>query len=118
MGKQVAVTRSGTTSTGRSPVEAATALEQAGAGELLVTSIAHDGVMQGYDLDLIKAVSSAVTIPVIACGGASHVNDLRRAVQEGGASAASAGSLFVYQGKHRAVLVNFPSQDVRDGLFV
>jgi cyclase len=73
--------------------------------------------MQGYDLELISEVTAAVSIPVIACGGAGSLDDLRLAVRDGGASAASAGSLFVYQGKHRAVLVNFPSQDIRDRLF-
>ena len=115
--KRMATIRSGTKDTGRDPVELARALERAGAGELLVTSIENDGMMQGYDLTLIRDIAAAVSVPVIACGGASGVDDLRQAVREGGASAASAGSLFVYQGKHRAVLVNFPSQDVRDQLF-
>ena len=117
LGRRVAMVRSGSKSTGRDPVELAKALEQQGAGELLVTSIEHDGMMQGYDLGLIRDIASAVSVPVIACGGASGVDDLRLAVRDAGASAASAGSLFVYQGKHRAVLVNFPSQDVRDRLF-
>jgi cyclase len=116
-GATVATTRGGTKSSGRTPVEMARAMEQAGAGELLLTSIPHDGEMRGYDLALIKQVSAAVSIPVIACGGAGTLDDLRLAVRDGGASAASAGSLFVYQGKHRAVLVNFPSQDVRERLF-
>ena len=116
-GAREAVTRGGTKSTKRAPAELARAMEQAGAGELLITSVEHDGQMQGYDLELIREVTAAVSIPVIACGGAGRLDDLRLAVREGGASAASAGSLFVYQGKHRAVLVNFPSQDIRDGLF-
>ena len=116
-GKRDVVTRSGTKSTKRGPVELARAMEQAGAGELLLTSVVHDGKMQGYDVDLIREVTAAVSIPVIACGGAGSLADLRLAVLEGGASAASAGSLFVYQGKHRAVLVNFPAPDVRDRLF-
>jgi cyclase len=116
-GKSEGVTRAGTKSTGRGAVELARTMEQAGAGELLITSIAHDGMMQGYNLELIKQVAAAVTIPVIACGGAGSLNDLRLAIREAGASAASAGSLFVYQGKHRAVLVNFPSQEIRDRLF-
>ena len=116
-GKRVAMIRSGEKSTGRDPVELARELEGHGAGELLVTSIENDGMMEGYDLGLIRDVATAVSVPVIACGGASDVQDLRLAVREGRASAASAGSLFVYQGKHRAVLVNFPSQDVRDRLF-
>jgi cyclase len=116
-GKTEGVTHSGTKSTKKGPVELARAMEQAGAGELLVTSIEHDGQMQGYDLDLIRQVAAAVAIPVIACGGAGNLDDIRLAVRDAGASAASAGSLFVYQGKHRAVLVNFPAQDVRERLF-
>ena len=117
-GKRDVVTRSATKSMKRDPVTLARTMEQAGAGELLLTSVERDGEMQGYDLDLIREVTAAVTIPVIACGGAGSLDDLRLAVREGGASAASAGSLFVYQGKHRAVLVNFPSQEVRDHLLV
>jgi cyclase len=114
--KPVAVTHGGTRSTKRHPVELAQAMVRAGAGELLLTAIGRDGRMEGYDLELIKEVTAAVSVPVIACGGAGALEDLRLAVHEGGASAASAGSLFVYQGKHKAVLVNFPSQDVRDKL--
>jgi len=117
IGGRECVTRSATQSTKRAPAELARAMEGAGAGELLLTSVAHDGKMEGYDLELIKEVTAAVSVPVIACGGAGKLDDLRRAVREGGASAASAGSLFVYQGKHKAVLVNFPSQEVRDRLF-
>lgn len=110
-------TRSGSKGTGRAPADLARALEDAGAGEILLTSIPNDGQMQGYDLPLIRSVVAAVSVPVIACGGAGSATDLRRAVVEGGASAAAAGSLFVYQGRHRAVLVNFPSEDVRERLF-
>jgi cyclase len=117
LGSPEGMTRCGTRSTGRAPADLARDVEKAGAGELLLTSIAHDGQMQGYDVALIKQVSAAVSIPVIACGGAGSLDDLRLAVKEGGASAASAGSLFVYQGRHRAVLINFPSQAVRDRLF-
>jgi cyclase len=116
-GTREAVTRCGTKSTKRAPAELARAMAQAGAGELLLTSVEHDGQMHGYDLELIREVTAVVSIPVIACGGAGNLDDLRLAVTEGGASAASAGSLFVYQGKHRAVLVSFPSQDIRDRLF-
>ena len=73
-------------------------------------SIDRDGTFSGYDLDLIRSISSAVTIPVIACGGAGTRDDLRRAIVEGGASAAAAGSIFVYQKANRSVVVNYPSQ--------
>lgn len=80
----------------------------AGAGELLLTSVDRDGMMAGYDLDLIKRVTHLTNVPVIAAGGAGNVEHLREAVQVAGASAVSAGSMFVFHGKHRAVLINYP----------
>ncbi len=85
------------------------ALVKAGAGELFINSIDRDGTMGGFDLELIRCVSGSVDVPVIACGGAGSVEHLREAVQQGGASAVAAGSLFVFHGKHRAVLINYPS---------
>lgn len=85
------------------------ALVKAGVGELFINSIDRDGMMGGFDLELIRRVASAVDVPVIACGGAGSVEHLREAVHQGGASAVAAGSLFVFHGKHRAVLINYPS---------
>jgi cyclase len=93
------------------PVSYARDIVSMGAGEILLTSIDRDGSMRGYDISLIKSVSSAVTIPVIAAGGAGKVEDMGAAVKEGGASAAAAGSIFVFQGPHRAVLISYPKQD-------
>ena len=104
-------TRGGAQSIKRDPVDYAVELERIGAGEILLTSIDRDGTMDGYDIALIKRVSSAVGIPLIACGGAGCLEDFREAVQQGGASAVAAGSMVVYQGKHRAVLINFPTRD-------
>jgi imidazole glycerol-phosphate synthase subunit HisF len=84
-------------------------VEQMGAGEILLNSIDRDGTWQGYDLDLIREVTEVVNIPVIACGGAGSLADFARAVKEG-ASAVAAGSMVVYQGKGKGVLINFPSQ--------
>ena len=81
----------------------------AGAGEILITSIDRDGTMAGYDLDLVKRITAAVRLPVIACGGAGSLDDMAAVVREAGASAAAIGSLAVYQGKNRAVLINFPT---------
>lgn len=92
-------------------VEFAKRVEDMGAGEILLNSIEKDGTMLGYDLETIKKVSQAVKIPVIACGGAGNVNDLALAVTQGGASAVAAGSMFVFQGKLRGVLISFPSQN-------
>lgn len=100
----------GTKNTGIDPVTHAREAERLGAGELLINSIDRDGTQNGYDLELIEKVARAVSIPVIACGGAGNVGDLVKATQAG-ASAAAAGSLFVFRGPHRAVLINYPSQD-------
>lgn len=108
-GRQRAMIRAGSGKTGLDPVELAKRAADLGAGEILVQSIDRDGTYQGYDLDLVKAVSAAVPIPVIAAGGAGGLPDLRKAI-DAGASAAAAGSLFVYKGPHRAVLINYPSQ--------
>ncbi len=117
LGKYEVFTRSGSTATGRNPVELAVDMEKQGAGELLLNSIDRDGTMHGYDLALIKRVTHAVSIPVVACGGAGNVQHLRQAVQEGGASAAAAGSLFVFQGPHRAVLISYPPYEELRNLF-
>ena len=101
--------RSGRMGTGLDPVRFARDMESAGAGEILLNSIDRDGTMQGYDLELIRAVSQAVSIPLIACGGAGTLADLAAAVKQGGASAVAAGSMFVFHGKHRAVLISYPS---------
>jgi cyclase len=96
--------------TGVRPVEFARRMERMGAGEILLNSIDRDGTMEGYDLELIKAVATSVGIPVIACGGAGRVSDLPAAVDHG-AAAVALGSMAVYQGRQRAVLINFPSRD-------
>jgi cyclase len=94
--------------TGTVPVVSARAAEALGAGEILLNSIDRDGTQQGYDVDLIRSVSRAVSIPVVACGGAGSLEHLGQAMAAG-ASAAAAGSMFVYQGRHRAVLISYPS---------
>jgi len=79
-----------------------------------LNSIDRDGTMQGYDLELIRQVSRAVTIPVVASGGAATIQHLAEVVKQGGASAAAAGSMFVFQGPRRAVLISYPSsQELR-----
>jgi cyclase len=105
------MTHAGTVKTPFQPAELAKRMEDAGAGEILLNSIDRDGTLAGYDLNLVRSVTSAVTIPVIACGGAASAEDLFRVVAEAGASAAAAGSLFVYQGRHRAVLISYPAAE-------
>ena len=108
-GRYDVVTDGGRSSTGFEPGAHAAAAEELGAGEILLNAVHRDGTMRGYDLKLIRMVTAATSIPVIACGGAGSVADLAAAVNEGGASAVAAGSLFVYYGPHRAVLINYPT---------
>jgi imidazole glycerol-phosphate synthase subunit HisF len=103
--------RNGLTPTGFDPVSYAKKMESLGAGEVLLTSIDRDGTMAGYDIELIRSVSDAVKIPVIASGGAGRLHDLRRAYLEGKASAVAAGSIFVFFGKKKAVLITYPDRD-------
>jgi len=92
-------------------------LEGAGAGEILITSMDRDGMMQGYDIPLVRMVSDAVRIPVIACGGAGSVADIAEAYYTGHASALAAGSFFVYHGRKRAVLISYPLMSEIEKLF-
>lgn len=92
-------------------------MEQLGAGEIFLNVVDRDGTFQGYDLDLVKNVSAAVGIPVIACGGASEISDFYQAAANG-ASAVAAGSMFVFQRPHRAVLISYPSQqELKENVF-
>jgi cyclase len=104
--------RCGGRSTGLDPVTAARRMEEAGAGELLLHNIDREGMYSGYDVELIRSVAEAVGVPVVAVGGARNVDDLAAAVHEGHASAVMAGSMFVFHGPHRAVLINFPEQTI------
>ena len=100
------------------PVTFAKEMENAGAGEIILNAIDRDGTFLGYDLDLIKYLSSNVKIPVVASGGAANLNDFKLAIQSG-ASAVSAGSMFVFQGPHRAVLISYPSEkELKERLFL
>jgi cyclase len=93
--------------TNRVPEAWAGELARAGAGEIFLNSVDRDGTQEGYDLKLISNVAQAVSVPVIACGGAGNTDDFVAAVTAG-ASAVAAGSLFVFQGRHRAVLISYP----------
>ena len=107
----------GTKETDKNPVEVAKEAEKQGAGEILITSIDKDGEMGGYDLELIKMVSESVEIPVIACGGAGNLEDFVIAIKKGDASAVAAGSLFVYSGKEKGILINYPEKDELEEIF-
>ncbi len=94
-----------------SPVELAVRAQQLGAGEIVINSIDNDGMMQGYDIELVKSVVESVSIPVIAIGGAGGIQDLKKVISEAHAHAASGGSMFVFYGKLKAVLITAPSEN-------
>jgi imidazole glycerol-phosphate synthase subunit HisF len=117
-GKYKVFVKNGSKNTDIDPVEYAVQMQKAGAGELLLNSIERDGTFGGYDTELIKSVAKAVNIPLVAIGGAAQVEDFTKAVQSG-ASAVSAGSMFVFQRPHRAVLISYPSQkELKEKLFL
>ena len=116
-GRMEVYTHSGRKRTKTDPVDFARSAVAAGAGEILLNSIDRDGTGSGYDVELIKSVVEAVDVPVIAVGGAGSVPDLRSAVVDGGAAAVAAGSLFVFQGRHRSVMISYPSREELDSAF-
>lgn len=109
-------THNGTRNTKRSVVEAAIQAEQHGAGEIVINSIDNDGQMKGYDLVLAKRIREAVNIPITILGGAGSLDDIGKLVATCGVIGAAAGSLFVFKGTYRAVLISYPSMSQRDTL--
>ena len=108
LGRERVFTRAGSHNTGLTPRQHASAVVAQGAGEILLTSIDRDGTMNGYDVAMIRELSAAVPVPLVACGGAGSLAHLADAISAG-ASAVAAGSLFVFAGPRRAVLINYPS---------
>jgi len=111
LGKYSVFSHDGTKKTKLTPVKWAKELEKLGAGELLITSMNQDGTWSGYDVNLIKKITDAVSIPVIANGGAGNLKHIEDVVKKGNASAVALGSMVVYQMKDMGVLVNFPDRD-------
>lgn len=111
-------THNGTRATGLDPTNFARQVAKLGAGEIVINSIDRDGEMKGYDLDLIERVRSETSLPITALGGASSLNDIRSLIHQFGIIGAAAGSLFVFKGKYRAVLINYPSRSEKDALML
>ncbi|ADJ65673.1 imidazole glycerol phosphate synthase subunit HisF [Herbaspirillum seropedicae] len=108
LGGQTVRSHSGRHNTGRDPVAWAQEAERLGAGELFLTAIDREGTWSGFDIDLVKKVTDAVSIPVIAHGGAGSLSDIRKVVKQAGASAVALGSMVVYQKQGNGILVHFP----------
>ena len=109
LGKYEVFTHCGQKKTGLDPVKHAVEMERMGVGEILINSIDRDGTMQGYDVDLVRKVADAVSVPVVACGGAGNLSHVSEVIKQGHASAAAAGSIFVFQGPLRGVLISYPT---------
>lgn len=107
-GKYQVHTYNGKKNTKRDPVEYAQYLEKLGVGELVINTIDKDGMMNGYDLQLIQIIKDVTNIPLIALGGAGSLTDIKIMLNTSNISAAGAGSLFVFQGPLKGVLINYP----------
>jgi cyclase len=109
-GKYVVYVKDGSEKINVGPVEWAQEMQLLGAGEILLTSMDRDGTWSGFDVELTRKVTEAVSIPVIANGGAGNTSHISEVVKNGHASAVSLGSMVVYQKKEMGVLVNFPDK--------
>jgi cyclase len=110
-------THGGTRGSSMDVVQWAREAERLGAGEILLTSIEREGSWEGFDIELVRSVAQAVSVPVIAHGGCGSLRHVRAVVHEAGASAVALGSMVVFQKRSMGVLVNFPSpQELADAL--
>lgn len=109
-------THNGTRNTKRNVLEVALEVEKLGAGEIVINSINNDGRMRGYDIDLALELRKAVHVPITVLGGAGSLEDIRSVVSACGVVGVAAGSLFVFKGSYRAVLISYPSAKQKDEL--
>lgn len=114
--RQEVVTHNGSRRTGLNPVEFARQMAELGAGEIVINSVDRDGEMKGYDQDLIEQVRQAVHLPLTVLGGAGSLEDLKELISRYGIIGAAAGSLFVFKGRYRAVLINYPNRAEKEAL--
>jgi imidazole glycerol-phosphate synthase subunit HisF len=115
--KSEVVTHNATKKTGLQPQEFAKRLQQIGVGEIVVNSVDRDGMMQGYDLALVDSIRAATSVPLTILGGAGSLEDISELVKRHNVIGAGAGSLFVFKGKFRAVLINYPDRVTHEGLY-
>ncbi len=116
-GKKNVFINSGKKNTGIDPFDYAKQVEILGAGEIILNSIYKDGTMEGYDLKLIEKIAKAINIPIVASCGAGNYTHFNDVVEKAYASAVAAGSLFVYHGSRKAVLINYPTMEERKSIF-
>ena len=107
-------THNGKKSTGINPIKFATELERLGAGEIIINSIDQDGMMNGFDLSLIDKIAETISIPMTVLGGAGSISDIKKVIDKHRVIGVAAGSLFVFKGVYKAVLINYPSREEKD----
>ena len=110
-------THNGNKSSGINPFIFAKEMERLGAGEIILNSIDQDGVMKGYDLNLIDKIAETVSIPLTVLGGAGSLSDMEKVIDKHGVIGVAAGSLFVFKGPYKAVLINYPNQIEKNKIF-
>ncbi len=115
-GRYELYTHNGKKETGLNPVSFAKEMQRRGAGEIVINSIDNDGMMQGYDMKLIESVQKVISIPLTVIGGAGSLNDIGSVINKFGIIGVAAGSLFVFKGKYKAVLINYPTPDEKEQL--
>lgn len=103
--------KSGKKITNFKPVDYAKYVEDLGVGEIILNAIYRDGIMGGYDIELIKSIVDVVTIPVVALGGAGNINHLKEVINSCQISGLAAGSMFIYHGVNKAILINMPDRE-------
>lgn len=109
-------THNGKKATGKNPFEFAKQIQNLGAGEIVINSIDQDGVMKGYDMSLVEKVREVNTLPLTILGGAGTLSDIGKLIEKFRIIGASAGSLFVFKGVYKAVLINYPNPGEKDKL--
>jgi len=109
-------THNGKTNSGKNPVEFAEELEKLGVGEIVVNSIDNDGVMKGYDMNIVDKIRQVITVPMSVLGGAGSLKDIGQLINRHGIIGAAAGSLFVFKGVYKAVLINYPNHAEKEAL--
>jgi cyclase len=110
-------THNGKKSNGLNPFNFVEDAQKLGAGEIIINSIDRDGMMKGYDLELIAKIRERITIPLTVLGGAGSLNDIEKVIDAHGVIGVAAGSLFVFKGPYKAVLINYPTQIEKDKIF-
>lgn len=109
-------THNGKKSTGINPFKFVEEAQKLGAGEIIINSIDQDGVMKGFDISLIDKVREKISLPLTVLGGAGSLNDIKQVIDKHGIIGVAAGSLFVFKGVYKAVLINYPSFEEKEGL--